>query len=408
MKRIAVGLMIISGVLAVALAGAQPPDGPKTETHTTPPPIHAAKGVIVSPYKATHRKHHRGLKKTPRFKLVSARRFDRTGIKVPAQIMMLPKQLSMWGNDQYGDCVTASEAARIAAYSVFCNLPETFIPEATAIAWAQKGGYLNGANLTDVMTDRQTRGMADANGKLYTAGPYTSVDYTDEATLQAALATGPVNFGIDADALPSAAGNAPGWYAFGGTPGSFSNEDHCTPCMGFVAAASSAQVAFQAISTAYNVTVSPPANAPAGNVYLWFTWNTVGVVDHAWIMSTAGEAWVQNPTTAGQTPGPTPTPVPPTPTPSPVPPLPPPGGVALTLTGDQVQSVLQQAGVSDATAKVNAAANSLNSIMSGKGKAAANPPSSNIESRVSAVESSQKELVSEFIKLQKIILGQQK
>src|ERR1019366_7406350 len=115
----------------------------------------------------------------------------------------------------------------IAAYSVYCGLTETFVTETTAIAWASQGNYLNGANLTDVMTDRQTRGMTASDGKTYVAGPYTSVDYSIEATLQAALAIGPVNIGMDSNALPSGAGNANGWYAFGGTPGQFSQEDHC-------------------------------------------------------------------------------------------------------------------------------------------------------------------------------------
>ena len=312
MKKCLATAFALSVFLLCGFAGAQEKKAPVK--HTVPPPIHAAKGVICSPWNKDHLKFPRGLKKTPCYKLALAKRFDPLGIKVPAQVLMLPKQLSMWGNDQYGDCVSASEAARIAAYSVFCGLPETFIPEATLIAWAQKGGYLDGADLTDVMTDRQTRGMADANGKLFLAGPYTSVNFSDEPTLQAALALGPVNFGIDADALPSGAGNGPGWYAFGGTPGQFSNEDHCTPSFGFVTGPMSAATAFAAISQAYGVTVAPPANAPTGTVYLWFTWNTVGVVDHPWIMSTAGEAWLQNPTTVGQSPSPSPpTPNPPTP-----------------------------------------------------------------------------------------------
>jgi hypothetical protein len=330
MKRLLVPLSIMTAALLMfGLSSVSPPQvGPpavqaqatQKAKHTTPPPIHSAKGVIASPYSKEHFKFPRGLKKTPRYKLISSHRFVKTGITSPAQVMMLPKQLSMWGNSQYGDCVSASEAARKAAYSVFCGLPETFVPEATLIAWAQKGGFLDGADLTDVMAYAATNGMVASDGKTYLDGPYSSVDYSDESALQAALATGPVNFGIDADALPSAAGNQNGWYVFGGTPGQFTNEDHCTPSFGYVTGPTSAATAFAAISAAYGVNVSPPANAPSGNVYLWFTWNSVGVVDHPWIMSTAGEAWICSPTTIGQSP--TPTPVPPTPTPTPVPPTP--------------------------------------------------------------------------------------
>lgn len=301
--------------LCVSALAQEPVVKPPKVKHTTPPLIHLVKGVVCSPYDAEHVKFPRGLKPSDPKKLAAAPKFDASKVKsVPSQVLMIPTQVSMWGNDQYGDCVTASECARIAAYSVYCGLPETFIPEATCISWARKGGYLDGANLTDVMTDRQTRGLADASGKLYLAGPYSSVDFSSEAALQAALSIGPVNFGIDANALPSAAGNNQGWYAFGGTPGSFNNEDHCTPSFGYVTGATSAAVAFKALG------VPVPANAPTGNVYLWFTWNTIGVVDHAWIMSTAGEAWVQNPTTVGQSPTPAPpTPVPPTPGPTPAP-----------------------------------------------------------------------------------------
>jgi|HubBroStandDraft_2_1064218.scaffolds.fasta_scaffold11210_3 hypothetical protein len=303
-------------------AGGQPekPAPAAPAKHAGPTPGQLAKGVLSSPFNPDHRKFPRGLKRTPVPNILAAPRFVKNGVKVPAQVLMLPTQLSMWGNDQYGDCVSASEAARKAAYSVFCGLPETFIPEATVIAWASKHGYLNGANLTDVMSTAATNGMADAAGTVYLDGPYSSVDYSNEAVLQAALATGPVNLGIDANALPSGAGNNPGWYAFGGTPGQFSNEDHCVPLFGYGPTA----VLFQQLSAAFNVQINPPAGAPASG-YLLYTWRTIGIVDHAWLMSTVGEAWVCNPTTVGQMPGP----------PPPPPPPPPPGpGNATTITNN--------------------------------------------------------------------------
>jgi hypothetical protein len=48
-----------------------------------------------------------------------------------------------------------------------------------------------------------------------------------------------------------------------------------------------------------------PAGAPANGYY---TWSTIGVVDHAWIMSTCVEAWTRQPTTVGVPPLPGPTP----------------------------------------------------------------------------------------------------
>jgi hypothetical protein len=273
-------------------------------------------------------KFMRGLTKTPRHKLISAPKFQHNGIKIAPQIIVLPTQLSMWGNDQYGNCVSASEAARKAAYSVFCGLPETFIPAANVISWASDHGYLNGANLTDVMQTMTTEGMTAADGKVYLDGPYSAVDYSNTAALQAALNIGPVNLGIDANALPSGAGNNQGWYAFGGTPQEFTSEDHCVPLFGYGPTAT----LFDALSKAFNITVTPPANAPASGYYL-FTWSTIGIVDEAWIMSTVGEAWSQNPTTVGQSPTPAP-PVPPVPPNPPVPPVPPtpPGPNTGTIT----------------------------------------------------------------------------
>jgi hypothetical protein len=409
MKRLCliIGLALAYATAMPFLIDAQIPNQPdqKQIKHTVAPPIHSAKGVIASAWSKDHVKHRRGLNKTPRYKLVSARRFDKTGIAIPSQITMLPKQLSMWGNDQYGDCVSASEAARIAAYSVFCGLPETFIPEATLIAWAQKGGYLNGADLTDVMTDRKTRGMADATGKLYVAGPYASVDYTDENALKAALTIGPVNVGMDADALPSGAGNVNGWFVFGGSPGQFSNEDHCIAIFGYGATKDLAA----AISQAYGVTVTLPASAPASG-YIFYTWSTVGIVDHAWIMSTVGETWSQNPTTVGQSPSPTP--VPPTPTPSPTPnPAPAPG--TATISGGTI--TFSDGSTQEFSALPAAALNmTLGQLIAGQaGKQAKSAPKGNprmdaLEKRLSDQDKINGKILDRLDALQKLMIGDQK
>ena len=319
-------LFVVAALLLLAgdwqYAHAQKVDISKLEKHPGPTPAQLAKNMVTSPFHEEHRKFPRGGKRTPGHKLFAAKRFDKTKVaSVPSQVLMLPTQLSMWGNSQYGDCVSASEAARLAAYSVFVGMPEIFVPEANVISWAQQHGYLNGADLPSVMTTMQTQGMTASDGKVYNDGPYTTVNFGDEPTLQAALASGPVNFGMDANALPSGAGNQSGWYAFGGSPGQFNSDDHCTPSFGYVKGPMGVTAAFAAVAKAYNVSITPPANAPTGNVYLWYTWSTVGIVDFAWIQSTASECWICNPNTVGLTPGPNPTPVP-DPTPTPVPPTP--------------------------------------------------------------------------------------
>jgi len=258
----------------------------------------------------------RGAKPTSRHKLCASAPHVIRGT-TPPQVITVPPFLEMWLNDQDGDCVSAEECFAIADFSVANGLPETKITDATLLAFCNQFGFLNGANLTDVMDAMINTGMTQ-DGTTYHDGPYNSVDYSNEAVLQNAIANGPVKIGIDADALPSTAGNGNGWSAFGGSPGQFTSEDHCVGIPGYGPAA--------ALFAALGVPV--PAGAPSGILYMLYTWSSIGVVDHAWIMSTCGEAWLRTPTTVGVGPAPIP------PGPSPVPPGPspvPPSGGTVTI-----------------------------------------------------------------------------
>lgn len=233
----------------------------------------------------------RGAKPTPVHKILAATPHEviRTA---PPQFAVVPKQLSVWGNSTYGDCVSAEEAFAKAAYSIMCGLPETFITEADVVAWAGKHGFLNGADLAEVMDAMAQSGMP-ANGQTYTDGGYTKVDYTNETVLQNAIATGPVKIGIDADALPPGAGNGNGWFSTSGKV--MRNEDHCVGLSAYGPAA----FLFQALgmSVPSGLAIDTPG-------YLLFTWSSLGLVTHDWLMGTCGEAWLRNPTTVGQTPVP--------------------------------------------------------------------------------------------------------
>lgn len=251
--------------------------------------------------------YKRGAIPTPRHVLAAAVPFRPTAAP-PAQFATVPKQLAYWGNDVYGDCVTAEEAFAKAASSIQMGLPELFVPTQEVENWASNNGVLNGAGLTEVMQDMAQSGFY-VNGQTYGDGPYSSVDYSNEAVLQAAIAQGPVKIGIDASALPSGAGNGNGWYATGGSPGEYGNEDHCVSLTGY----GSAQYLFAQLGVPL-----PAGLSPSQEGYLLFTWSSIGFVDHAWIMSTCGEAWLRSPTTTGLTP-----PSPPTPIPTPTPPSPP-------------------------------------------------------------------------------------
>jgi hypothetical protein len=253
----------------------------------------------------------RGAKPTPRHKLAAALPFQITrDQQLPPQVAYVPKQLSYWLNNQYGDCVTAEEAFNK-------DVSGVLISDQEVEQWASANGFLNGANLTDVM-DAMAKSGFSQDGSVYSDGGYTSVDYSNESVLQAALAIAPVKIGLDADALPSGAGNGNGWYKLGGSPGQYTNEDHCVALAGY----GPASWLFEQLGA------SLPSGVDGTKVcYLLFTWSSIGVVDHDWIMSTVGEAWLRNPSTlvngsALPNPGPQPVPPPAPPVP-PVPPVPP-------------------------------------------------------------------------------------
>jgi hypothetical protein len=241
----------------------------------------------------------------------------------PPQFAVVPKNLNMEGNDTYGDCVSAEEAFAKAWYSVYCGLPELLPSAAETVSFANKYGYLNGANLTDVMDTMIADGMV-IGGKTYKDGPYSGVNYTDATTLNSALTVGCVKIAIDADALPQGAGNANGWYSTSGQK--YTNTDHCVSVAGFGAAG----YLFDQLQMSLPSGLS--SSTPGLLVY---TWATIGFVVYDWINGTCAEAWVRNPTTVGQ--APTPTPVPPIPVPpTPVPPGPAPAVLAIAALGESL------------------------------------------------------------------------
>jgi len=226
---------------------------------------------------------------------------------VPASFGTVPPKLSVWGNDRYGDCVSAEEAAAKAMYSVQTGHAETFIPDDVLIRWASVHGFLNGAVITDVMDVMLTEGITSA-GTTHKDGPYKSVDWTNDAVLSSAIYSGPVKIGVAANQLEDAAGQGNGWFAFG-----FSRDraiDHCVNLCGFGSAADLARL--------LGVLV-PRSIDPAARCYLLFTWGTIGVIDRASLIAICGEAWLRTPTTPGLAPAPVPAP-----TPDPLPPIVPP------------------------------------------------------------------------------------
>src|SRR5579859_3583438 len=95
----------------------------------------------------------RGALPAPRSMLAAAVPYA-APVAAPPNYMVKPAQISMWGNDVHGDCVTAEEA-----FAKACNNPEIFIPDADVIAWATQHGVLEGAYLNQVLQFMQNDGF---------------------------------------------------------------------------------------------------------------------------------------------------------------------------------------------------------------------------------------------------------
>ena len=227
----------------------------------------------------------RGAIPTPRNLLATAVPYF-ASVRAPAtppNFIVIPKQISMWGNDVHGDCVTAEEA-----FAKACNNPEVFISDNEVIAWATKHGVLEGANLHEVLTWMQNDGFLDGSFT-YDDGSYSSVNWHDAGTLQSAISEGPVKIGIAADQIQAAwdsTGGKSGWFATGFHDDA--NEDHCVPLCGYGSISWLAQ----------QLGVEVPAGIDGTKAgYAMFTWNSIGIIDAPSMIAITQEAWLRQPTT---------------------------------------------------------------------------------------------------------------
>jgi hypothetical protein len=206
----------------------------------------------------------RGATPSPRSALAAAVPYAPL-IGAPPNLIMKPKQISMWGNDVHGDCVTAEEA-----FAKACNNPEIFIPDAEVISWATSHGVLEGAYLTQVMNFMQNNGFAEGSF-IYDDGPFLSVNWTDAGTLQSAISRGPVKIGVAADQIENAwntTGGQSGWFATGFHADA--NEDHCVSLCGYGSMSWLAQ----------ELGVQVPAGVDGTHPgYAMFTWDSIGIID---------------------------------------------------------------------------------------------------------------------------------
>lgn len=204
-------------------------------------------------------------------------------IGAPPNLIMKPQQISMWGNDVHGDCVTAEEA-----FAKACHSPEIFVNDSLVMQWATQHGVLEGANLHQVLQWMQTDGFKQ-KGHTYDDGPFYSVDWTNAAALASAISQGPVKIGVAADQLEAAwrqnQGHT-GWFAAGFQ--SDANEDHCVSLCGYGTIMWLAQ----------QLKAKVPANIDGTKPgYALFTWDSIGVIDQPSMVAITHEAWLRTPTT---------------------------------------------------------------------------------------------------------------
>jgi hypothetical protein len=231
----------------------------------------------------------RGARPSPRSKLAAARPHVISG-QASNNYIKIPKELSFWGNNYDGDCVTAEEA-----FAKACHNPEFFISQDTAIGWATEYGYLNGAFLSDVLETMQNKGFIQ-NERRYNDGLPYSVDWTNSAILTDAIYQGPVKIGVSADQLEAVwhKYNDPlpdpqnGWFATGFTKDT--NEDHCVSLCGYGS--------IEWLAGQLGVRVPEGVNG-AQPGYALFTWSTIGIIDVPSLLNITEEAWLRSPTTVG-------------------------------------------------------------------------------------------------------------
>jgi hypothetical protein len=238
----------------------------------------------------------RGAIPSPRYELAAAMpHVPDPRISVPPSFLMWPVQMSSWNNYVYGDCVSAEEA-----FAKATAAPQTFIPEATVVAWASAHGYLNGANLTAVMTTMQTDGFP-LNKKTYDDGPYNSVNWNNAAILQSAIHShGPVKIGVAAEYFQAAAPGqhgvvtpgTSGWAIYNYPATSAPQEDHCVSLCGYGTLAQ-----LEDLFLKNKVTVRAPTGMPKGLCYAMSTWNSIGIIDQQSMLHMTHEAWLRNPVT---------------------------------------------------------------------------------------------------------------
>jgi hypothetical protein len=202
----------------------------------------------------------------------------------PESYLGWPIGISFWGNDRESNSTWAEEA-----FAKACAEPKVSIPTDVVLFTSRKCGSSNFAAFM------QTHGF-QMDRKAYLDGPFNSVDWTNAAALNGAIANvGPVKIGVASANLASGSHGqvtpgTSGWAIYGlpnGQP-----ENHCASLCGYGPLALLVD-----LFKRHEVNVNLPSGMPTGLCYAMFTWGSIGIVDRQSVMNITGEAWVRNPTT---------------------------------------------------------------------------------------------------------------
>ena len=222
---------------------------------------------------------------TPNHELAAAQPY-RAGGDIPESFITWPVGIDYWGDDKVDNSSWAEEA-----FAKACVQPTVFIPPDLVFFTSRECGSSNFAAFM------QTHGFR-IDGKGYLDGPFTSVDWTNEALLNGAISNvGPVKIGVASANLtsgPLAQGQVTpgtnGWAIYGLPAGQ--PENHCASLCGYGPLPELVN-----LFERHEVNVNLPSGMPSGLCYAMFIWGSVGIVDRQSLMNITGEAWVRNPTT---------------------------------------------------------------------------------------------------------------
>jgi hypothetical protein len=223
---------------------------------------------------------------TPNHELAAAQPY-RTAEAAPESFIAWPIEIGFWGDEKATNSIWAEEA-----FAKACAEPaelKVFIPTDVLLFTSRQCGSSNFAAFM------QTHGFQMA-GKAYLDGPFNSVDWTNVATLNGAIANvGPVKIGVASANLArnpqgQVTPGTSGWAIYGLATGQ--PENHCASLCGY-----GPLPALVDLFERHGVHVNLPPGMPTGLCYAMFTWGSIGIVDRQSLMNITGEAWVRNPTT---------------------------------------------------------------------------------------------------------------